>query len=72
MKTLLNKTASTLSGAVLFCIGGLMAGIGLTVIVLLAMFGLAAAGLAILAAPFVASARPDWLQEERAEAAASA
>ena len=72
MTTLLDKAASTLSGVALFCIGALMAGIGLSVVALLAMFGLAAAGLALLAAPFVASADPERAGEKRSGAAASA
>ncbi len=72
MTTLLNKAASTLSGVVLVCIGGLMAGLGLAVVALMAMFGLAAAGLALLAAPFVASSTPNWTAEDQSAAAASA
>ena len=57
MKTLLNNTASTVAGVVLFFVGCAMAGLGLIVVALLATFALAAAALAILATPFVG-----WLQ----------
>ena len=53
MKSLLNKVASTVAGVVLFCLGCVMAGLGLSVVALLAMFAMAAAGLAILASPFI-------------------
>ncbi len=59
MTTLINKAAATVSGVVLFCIGCVMAGIGLSVVGFLAMFGLAAVGLALLAAPFVRAAAVD-------------
>lgn len=72
MKTLFDKAASTLSGVALVCIGGLMAAIGLSVVALLAMFGLAAAGLALLAAPFVAASTRDRQEDDRAQAAATA
>ncbi len=68
MTTFFNKAAASLSSVVLFCIGGLIAGIGLSVVALLAMFGLAAAGLAMLAAPFVARSHPD-LAAQKADAA---
>ncbi|MBT8411943.1 MAG: hypothetical protein KJP02_09120 [Octadecabacter sp.] len=56
MMTLLNKATATLSGAVVFCIGCVMAGVGLMAAFTLALFGLAIAGLSLLAAPFIGSA----------------
>ncbi len=56
MKAFLNQAASTAAGIVLFVVGCVMAGLGLSVMALLALFALAAAGLAILAAPFVSLA----------------
>lgn len=53
MKNLLNKTAATASMAILFVVGCVMAGLGLTVVLFLALFAIAMAGLAFLAAPFV-------------------
>ncbi len=73
MKDLPKKVASTVSGIVLFCVGCAMAGLGLTVIAFLAMFAIAAAGLAVLAAPFVALAQPEAsLDEDAATTAATA
>ncbi len=56
MKTLANKITSGLAGAVVLLVGGAMAGLGLAVIAFLALFALAAIGLALLAKPFVAMA----------------
>ena len=70
MKKKLNQIASGAAGAVLFLVGCVMAGIGLSVAVLLAMFALAAVGLAILASPFLALAQ-NAETEEAEEVAAS-
>ena len=72
MTTFLKKASATVSGAVLFCIGCAMAGIGLSVIMLLALFGLAAAGLALLAAPFVTQTDADQPDAEPTESTATA
>ena len=56
MKTIFNKVTSTAAGAVALLVGCAMAGLGMTVIALLAMFALAVVGLAFLASPFVAYA----------------
>jgi len=53
MKSFLNKAASNVAGVVLFFVGLVLAGLGLTVVALLAFFAMAAAGLAILATPFI-------------------
>ncbi|MEL6125723.1 MAG: hypothetical protein AAGJ92_05995 [Pseudomonadota bacterium] len=58
MKTILDKAAATVSGIVLFCVACLMAGLGLSVIAFMALFGLAAGFLALLASPFIAMAIP--------------
>ncbi|MEJ8561603.1 hypothetical protein QTO30_10510 [Yoonia sp. GPGPB17] len=57
MKNLINKTTSILSGVVLFAFGCVMAGLGFAVVGVLALFALAAIGIAILTAPFVAMSR---------------
>jgi len=53
MKPFFNKITAGLSTLVLIAITGAMAGIGLFVLALLAVFGLAATGLAFLAVPFL-------------------
>lgn len=53
MKPFLNKVSSTVAGAVVVLVGCAMAGLGLTVMAFLAIFALAAFGLAILAKPFL-------------------
>lgn len=58
MTNLITKATTALSSVVLFCLGGVVAGLGLGVIALLALFALAIAGIAFLAAPFVALAQP--------------
>lgn len=72
MNTLLTKAASAISGVALFCVGCLMAGLGLSVVALLALFALAAAGLALLAAPFVALAQPATRDDEAGQDTAAA
>jgi hypothetical protein len=54
MKDLLNKAASGAAFAALFLVGCVIAGLGLSVAMVLAMFALSAIGLAILASPLVA------------------
>jgi hypothetical protein len=63
MKTLITKAKSIISGGALFACGCVMAGIGLAVMSLLALFALFAVGVALLAAPFVALGRADGLNE---------
>lgn len=58
MKSFLNNIASSFAGFVLFCVGCAMAGLGLSVVVMLALVALAAMGLALLASPFVAMSAP--------------
>lgn len=53
MKNLLNKLTSTAAAAIVVFIGAVMAGLGLTVVAVLAMFALAVLGLAVIASPFV-------------------
>lgn len=53
MKNLFNKLTSTAAAAIVVFIGAVMAGLGLTVIAVLAMFALAVLGLAVIASPFV-------------------
>lgn len=63
MKTLINKATSLLSGAAMFAVSIAMAAIGLATISVLALFALAAVGVALLASPFAAMA-----QERQADA----
>ena len=58
MKKQLNKIASGAAAAGLFLLGGIMAGLGLSVVFALATFGLAMIGLAFLAAPLIALSQP--------------
>lgn len=58
MTNLINKAASSVASVVLFLVGAVMAGMSLAVVFLLAMFALAVAGLALLAAPFLRLAMP--------------
>ncbi len=67
MKNLTQSITSIAATVVLFCVGGVMAGIGLAVVATLAVFALALAGLTILAAPFVGV-----VQDRAADAAPSA
>ncbi len=53
MKTVLAKITSAAAAAVALFVGCALAGLGLVVMALLAMFALAATGLALLAAPFM-------------------
>ena len=53
MKTLIEKTKSAASTAVLFTLGAVMAGLGLATLGMLALFAMAAIGAAMLAAPFM-------------------
>ncbi len=57
MKTLINKMTSAVSNAVLFAAAIVMAGLGFALVGTLALFGVLALGVALLAAPFVG--RPD-------------
>ena len=73
MNTLINKTTSALSSVVLFACGCVMAGLGLAVVGVLAVFAFAAIGLALLASPFVALAQaPQSETEETINATATA
>lgn len=58
MTKLMNTAGEALSKVVLFLVGCVMAGIGLAFVMMLAMFGFAVAGLALLAAPFLRMAVP--------------
>ena len=69
MKMLLTKIAETLSGVALFCIGGVMAGIGLATVIMLATAGFVIAGLALLAAPLTAPPMASSKQEIPTDAA---
>ncbi|WP_306142004.1 hypothetical protein [Roseibium sp. MMSF_3412] len=53
MKTFMTKVTSAAAAAVALFVGCALAGLGLVVMALLAMFALAATGLALLAAPFM-------------------
>ncbi|GAA0786425.1 hypothetical protein E1180_15335 [Roseibium denhamense] len=56
MKSIIEKTTATFAGAIVVLVGCMMAGLGFTVIAVLALFALAAYGLALIAAPFLAMA----------------
>lgn len=72
MKSILRRSVSATACAVLVGLGLLIAGLGASVLVLLAFFGLAAAGLALLAAPFAQMVRPrDLDPENRSQATAT-
>ena len=64
MKAFFSKITSTAASAVLVLIGLAMAGLGLTVVGVLALFAMAAVGLAILAAPFVKAGVEDAREVE--------
>ncbi|XYK82773.1 MAG: hypothetical protein ROO70_11335 [Labrenzia sp.] len=64
MKSILEKTTATFAGAIVVLVGCVMAGLGFTVIAFLAMFALAAYGLALIAAPFLAMAQKQAEQFE--------
>ena len=66
MKSLMTKIASMFSGVALFALGCVMAGLGFAAISTLALFALAALGLGVLAAPFVALAQPNVPAQSRA------
>ncbi len=69
MQDFLNKIIAGAAGAVLFLVGCVMAGIGLSVFMLLAMFGLVAIGLSLLAAPFLALAQKPATEKQEEVAA---
>lgn len=64
MNTLVTKIKSAVSGIALFTLGCAMAGMGLVVVALLALFALASVGAALLASPFVAMAQTSQPPEE--------
>lgn len=53
MNNVINKITSTIAGGALFVIGCVIAGLGFSVLAVLAVFALAMLGLAFLAAPFL-------------------
>ena len=53
MKSFLTKITSGVAAAGLFLVACVMAGLGLSLVVFLAMFGLAVIGLSILTAPLL-------------------
>ncbi len=58
MTNLINKLANALTNIVLFAAAVVMAGIGFAVVGTLALFGLLAIGVAMIAAPFVTNEQP--------------
>ena len=64
MKKHLNKIASAAAGVGLFLLGCVLAGFGLSVVFLLAMFALAVIGLGILASLFLATVQPVETEEQ--------
>ncbi|MGB7432784.1 MAG: hypothetical protein WA921_10005 [Ahrensia sp.] len=65
MKSFLKKLTSTSAAAIVVFIGCVMAGLGMTVIAVLAMFALAVFGLAIIASPFVQAPAVDPQEMEQ-------
>lgn len=63
MTTLITKTTTAVSKIALFAIGCVMAGLGLAMMSMLALFALFTIGLAFLAAPFVAAAQSRSVQD---------
>lgn len=59
MKSVFSKVTSTAAGVVVFLVGCALAGLGFTVMAFLAMFAMAAYGLALIAAPFVEQVMKD-------------
>ncbi len=59
MKNLMNTLTAAVSNTVLFAAAIVMAGLGFAVVGTLALFALMAVGVAMIASPFVASARTD-------------
>lgn len=57
MKTLISKARSIAGATVAILVGCVLAGLGLTAMVYLALFALAVLGLSLLVAPFVALAQ---------------
>ncbi len=64
MNTLFIKFKSAVSGIALFSLGCAMAGMGLVVVALLALFALVSVGAALLASPFIAMAQSTADAEE--------
>ena len=70
MKDLLNKMTARVAGFALFCMACVMAGIGIWVVMVLALFALAAAGIGMLAAPLIVVAHnPSETEDEQVAAA---
>ncbi len=59
MKALMSKAARVIAGAVVFVIACTVAGLGLTVFAMLALFALGMAGLGLIAAPFLSLLQHD-------------
>lgn len=59
MKTFMTKVTSAAAAAVALFVGCALAGLGLVVMALLAIFALAATGLAMIAAPFMPKPEED-------------
>lgn len=71
MKPVLTKITSTIAGAIVLVIGCAMAGLGLSVLAVLAMFAMAALGLAVLARPFLDTAIAKAAEEQGASVQAN-
>lgn len=67
MTSFLNKIASSFAGLVLFLVGCVMAGLGLTMIAVLSVFAMVALGIALIASPFVAMIEREDTVEGTAE-----
>lgn len=73
MKSLISRLVPAAAAAALICIGFVLAGLGIWLVALLAMFALVAAGLGLLASPFVALLQPaETPDQESLDATAAA
>ncbi len=59
MTNLINKTTNALSNTILFAAAVVLTGLGFAVIGTLALFGLMAVGVAMIASPFAMMAKPE-------------
>jgi len=65
MKNAIEKVKQAVTAGVVMLIGAVMAGMGLAMVAILAMFALAAGGLAILASPFLAMPKKEKKEDDK-------
>lgn len=71
MKSLMTKASNAASSLALLVFGGVLAGLGLAMMGVLALFAFAALGVALIAAPFMALSQTSDAEEQPGEAAAA-